>query len=257
MNQLYRKISLFMKIFIFLLYYLCGRGSKLDLSSLKYQLRIVFPNSLFIIVITSFFISLVFSLQILKEFLYLNAVQLIGSILSISFVRELSPVLTSIVIVGRVCSLFTAQLSTMVITEQVDALLVLGINPVNYLIVPRVLSMIISLPLLNIISILTSLVSGSFVSFLLYKIQPTIFFESIFYSYFFSDLLKSLFKTFVFALFISIISCSWGITSIRGSEGVGISTTSSVVMCLISVFVLNFILSYLLFNNLISSFQLY
>nr|ARW68232.1 hypothetical protein [Chondria sp. (in: red algae)] len=257
MNSLYHKIFLFAKIFIFLLYQLSGQILGCDFLRLIYYIKIFIPNSVFITTVTSFFISFVFSLQIVKEFLYLNAVQLIGSILSISFIRELSPVLTSIIVIGRVCSLFTSQLASMLVTEQIDALLVLGINPINYLILPRVLSMVVGLPLLNIISVFTSLVSGSFVCFILYGIHPNVFFMSVFYNCFFLDFLKSLFKTIIFALFISIISCVWGINSTGGSYGVGLSTTSSVIVCLILVFILNFFLSYLLFNNVISSFQLY
>ena len=178
MSQIYRKISVSAKIIISLFDQLITQTLIFDISSLVYQLSIVGPNSLFITVITSFFISLVLSLQIVKEFLYLDALQLVGSILSIAFIRELSPVLTSIIIIGRVCSLFTAQLASMVATEQIDVLLVLGINPINYLIIPRVLSMIIGLPLLNILSILTGLISSSFICFVLYNIHPTLFFVS-------------------------------------------------------------------------------
>lgn len=219
-----------------------------------FHFKIFIPNSLFIITITSFFISFVFSLQIVKEFLYLDTTQLVGSILSISFTRELSPVLTSIVIIGRVGSLFTSQLAYMLATEQIDALLVLGINPINYLIIPRILSMLFGLPLLNIVSIVTSLISGSFVCFILYGIHPSIFFKSVAYNCFLVDFLKSLLKTTVFALFVSITSCVWGITSKGGSSGVGLSTTSSIVVCLLLVFILNFVLSYLLFDTSVSSF---
>nr|ARW63662.1 hypothetical protein [Chondria sp. (in: red algae)] len=255
MNSLYHKILLFVKILIFLLYHLSGNTIGCCIMSSIYYIKIFIPNSIFITIITSFFISFVFSLQMVKEFLYLNAVQLIGSILSISFIRELSPVLTSIIVIGRVASLFTSQLASMLVTEQIDALLVLGINPINYLIIPRILSMVIGLPLLNIISIFTSLISGSFVCFILYGIHPNVFLSSVVYNYFFLDLFKSILKTLGFAVFISITSCVWGITSRGGSHGVGLSTTSSVIVCLILVFILNFLLSYLLFNNLISSFE--
>lgn len=255
MNSFYNQIFLSIKILRLLLYYLKNKIGRSDLSSFTFHLKILIPNSIFIITITSFFISFVFSLQIVKEFLYLDTTQLIGSILSISFIRELSPVLTSIIIIGRVCSLFTSQLASMLATEQIDALLVLGINPIKYLIIPRILSMLLGLPLLNIISIVTSLVSGSFVCFILYGIHPNLFFRSVAYNCFFIDFFKSLLKTSVFALFISLISCVWGITSEGGSLGVGLSTTSSIVICLLWVFIFNFLLSYLLFDTSVSSFS--
>ena len=204
---------------------------------------------------TSFFISLVFSLQIVKEFLYLDAVQLVGTVFSISFIRELSPVLTSIIVVGKVCSSFTSELAAMVATNQIDALFILGINPINYLIIPRITSMILGLPLLNLISLITSFLSGSFICFILYNIHPTIFFNSALYNNLIFDLFKSSVKTLVFALFISVISCVWGLTSMGNSRAVGLSTTSSVVTCLVVIFILNFFLSYVFFDNLLSSFQ--
>nr|ARW60135.1 hypothetical protein [Laurencieae sp.] len=255
MNQFYRKFFISTKIFTFFFHCFKGLASHLNLLDILYYTNLVVPSSLLITMITSFFISLVFSLQIVKEFLYLDAVKLVGAVFSMSFVRELSPVLTSIVIIGKVCSSFTAELATIIITEQLDALFILGINPINYLIVPRIISMILGLPMLNILSLLTSFLAGSFVCFVLYDIHPSIFLKSVFYSNLYIDLFKSLLKTFIFALSTSVISCVWGITSIGGSRGVGLSTTSSVVTCLISIFILNFILSYILFDNLISSFQ--
>lgn len=227
-----------------------------EYKALLEQLKVVGPSSLFITMVTSFFISLVFSLQIVKEFLYLNALELVGSVLAISFIRELSPVLTAIILIGKVGSFFTSELATMVVTEQIDALFILGINPVYYLILPRIIAVVIMLPLLNIFSLFTSLISSSFICFTLYSIDPAFFFASVFYSVVYIDLFKSFLKTLVFALFISIISCIWGITTVGGSKGVGSSTTSAVVTCLIFIFISNFILSYLMFDNLISTFQI-
>nr|QVQ56685.1 hypothetical protein [Erythrocystis saccata] len=129
----------------------------------------------FINITTSFFISLVLSLQLVKEFLYLNAGHLVSSILAISFIRELSPVLTSIIIICKVGSLFTSEIGTMVITEQIDALFILGINPICYLIYPRVLALILMFPILNLFSLFTSFFSSAFICFFLYNIDPHFF----------------------------------------------------------------------------------
>ena len=195
-------------------------------------------------------------MQIVKEFLYLDAPQLIGIIVSVSLIRELSPVLTSIVLVSRICSLFTSELCMMFVTEQIDALFILGINPINYLIVPRILSVVICLPLLNLISVTTGFFSASFISFVLYGIYPRLLFNSLIYDSFLVDLSKSSLKTVIFGFSISLISCVWGMTTRDGSKGVGISTTSSVVTCTLIIFVLNFVLSYFLFEDLVSSFQM-
>nr|YP_010850566.1 hypothetical protein Ycf63 [Lophurella hookeriana]WGH13355.1 hypothetical protein Ycf63 [Lophurella hookeriana] len=254
MNKFLHRIKLFVKMLALLVnpaVFFC-----LHYKNFLDQLVLIGPNSLFITMITSFFVSLVLSLQIVKEFLYLNATDLVGSILAISFIRELSPVLTSIIIIGRVGSFFTAEIATMTITEQIDALFILGINPINYLFLPRVLAMVLTLPILNVFSLFTSFISSSFICFTIYSIDASSFFQSLLYSVFFIDIFKSTLKILIFALFISIISCVWGITTTGGSKGVGLATTSSVVMSLIAVFILNFILSYFLFSDLVSSFEI-
>nr|YP_009397581.1 hypothetical protein [Dipterosiphonia australica]ARW66767.1 hypothetical protein [Dipterosiphonia australica] len=223
--------------------------------SLLKQIILIGPNSVLIIMMTSFFISLVLSLQIVKEFLYLNATSSVGSILAIAFIRELSPVLTSIIAIGKIGSLFASEIATMKVTEQIDALFILGINPISYLILPRVMALLLMLPMLNFCSLFTGFMSSSFTCFTFYAIHPSFFFSSLFYSCFYIDIFKSTLKTLIFGFFISIISCVWGITTNGGSQGVGLSTTSSVVTSLIVTFILNFILSYIMFSNLSSSFE--
>ena len=169
------KFNLFLKILLFLL----NPGTYLSISfdSLLEQAVVVGPNSLFITMITSFFISLVLNLQVVKEFLYLNASDLVASMLAIAFIRELSPVLTSVIIIGKVGSFFTSELAIMVVTEQVDALLLLGINPITYLILPRVIAVTFMLPLLHIFSLFTSFISSAFICFILYDLDSHFFFR--------------------------------------------------------------------------------
>ena len=149
----------------------------LDYKNFLKHLQSVGLDVFFINITTSFFISLVLSLQIVKEFLYLNAGHLVSSVLAISFIRELSPVLTAIIIICKVGSLFTSEIGTMVVTEQIDSLFILGINPICYLIYPRVLSLILMFPLLNLFSLFTSFISSSFICFFLYNISPNFFFK--------------------------------------------------------------------------------
>nr|YP_009500343.1 hypothetical protein [Gracilariopsis heteroclada]AXE43505.1 hypothetical protein [Gracilariopsis heteroclada] len=219
------------------------------------QIKIVGPDSLSIIIITAFFVGMVFTLQIVKEFLHINAISLVGSILTIAFIRELSPVLTSVIIVGRIASCFTAELATMSVTEQLDALYLLETSPISYLVIPRVLSSILILPFLNIFSFITSLFSSSFICFTIYNIHPEIFFTSSFSSLYIIDIIKSLFKTLIFGFLISVISCIWGINANGGAKGVGQSTTSSVVSSLLAVFIADFILSYIMFSKVGSSIK--
>nr|YP_009509213.1 hypothetical protein [Gracilaria vermiculophylla]AXI96863.1 hypothetical protein [Gracilaria vermiculophylla]QXU75076.1 hypothetical protein [Gracilaria vermiculophylla]WDZ67940.1 hypothetical protein [Gracilaria vermiculophylla] len=217
------------------------------------QIKIVGPDSLNIVMITAFFLGMVFTIQIVKEFLYINAVSLVGSVLTIAFLRELSPVLTSIIIVGRISSYITSELATMSVTEQLNALYLLEVNPLNYLVLPRVLACVLMLPCLNIVSFITSLFSSSFICFTIYNIHPEIFFTSSLLSLVIQDILKSLFKTIVFGFLIAFISCFWGLTASGGAKGVGKSTTLSVVTSLLAVFVFDFLLSYIMFSKVDSS----
>ena len=252
MSNFLKKILLSIEIIV----NVCTLHFELNIYVFHNQLNIIFSTSLSITIITSFFIGLIFSLQIVKEFLYLNAVNLIGSVLSISFLRELSPVLTSIILIGKIGSLFTAELATMSMTEQLDALYVLGINPINYLVKPRIIAFILILPLLNGISFITSILSSCFICYLLYNIEPILFFKSVFSILSLLDILKSTIKVLIFAFFISLISCVWGLTSSGGAKGVGESTTSAVIISLIFIFMLDFILSYCMFNDLDSSLKI-
>nr|YP_010619797.1 hypothetical protein PNW48_pgp161 [Symphyocladia marchantioides]WAX03810.1 hypothetical protein [Symphyocladia marchantioides] len=254
MKEFVCRVKLFFKVFVSLANPIIF--FRLNYNVLLEQIILIGPNSLLITMVTSFFISLVLSLQIVKEFLYLNATELVGSILAISFIRELSPVLTSIIVIGKVGSFFTSEIATMSVTEQIDALFILGINPIDYLLLPRILAVLLMLPMLNLFSLFTTLMSSSFICSIIYSIDPIFFFQSFFYSFLYLDICKSLLKTLIFGLFIAIISCVWGITTTGGSKGVGLSTTSSVVTSLLFVFILNFLLSYCMFNNLVSSFEL-
>lgn len=228
---------------------------EINRKNLLSQIIIVGPQSLGIIIITASFIGIVFTLQIIKEFLYLDASSFIGAILSLAFLRELSPVLTSVIIASRVGSAFTAELATMKVTEQVDALYLLNTNPVEYLVLPRLFSCICVLPFLNFLFLFSSLFSSIFICFIFYNIHPLIFCNSMLGALLYQDLLKSTFKVFVFGFTLSIISCTWGLTTIGGSKSVGQSTTSSVVTSLLMIFIIDFILTYLLFNNTSSIVQ--
>ena len=219
------------------------------------QIKFTGPGSVSIVLIAALFIGLVFSLQIVKELLYLDNTSLIGAVLTFAFLRELCPVLTCVLVIGRVCSSFTAELATMKVTGQVDALYFLHANPLIYLVTPRIIACLITLPILNILSFATSLASSAFICFFIYDIDPYIFFSSSFIVLSLSDVVKSSSKVFLFALSISIISCFVGLSTSGGSKGVGKSTTCSVVCCLLIVFCMNFILSYFMFNQLDSSLE--
>jgi len=151
------------------------------------QIIIVGPESLGIIIITASFIGIVFTLQVIKEFLYLDASSFIGAILSIAFIRELSPVFTAVIIAGRIGSFFASELATMKVTEQIDALYLLNTNPIIYLVLPRLLSCILVLPFLNLFFFFSSLFISMFICSIFYHIHPLLFFNSMSAGFFFED----------------------------------------------------------------------
>lgn len=223
--------------------------SNIDTGSLVNQMTIVGPGSLGISIVTASFISMVFTLQIVKEFLYLDAASIIGAILSLAFIRELSPVLVAVIIAGRISSSFTAEIATMKVTEQIDALYLLKTDPLIYLVVPRLISCVIMLPILNLIFFVTSVASSIFACFVFYNIHPWIFLKSVFLAVSYIDYLKSCLKTVFFGFLLCIISCFWGLTVVGGAKSIGQSTTSSVVTSLLVIFIADFLLSYLMFNT--------
>lgn len=227
----------------------------IDVFSLLEQMKLAGPDSLSISIITAFFVSMVFTLQIVKEMLYLNTINIVGAVLALAFIRELSPVLTAVILIGRVASSYAAELATMKVTEQLNALYLLETNPLLYLMLPRVLASIFMLPILNLISFVTSIAGSVFICFIFYRIDPNLFLISAFSVISIIDIIKSCIKMFFFSLAVSIISCLYGLSATGGAYGVGRSTTNAVVSCLLVVFILDFILSYLMFNHLDSSIK--
>nr|YP_009315483.1 Hypothetical protein ycf63 [Liagora brachyclada]SCW24141.1 Hypothetical protein ycf63 [Liagora brachyclada] len=206
-------------------------------------------GSLVIVLLTSCFVGMIFTFQVARELTYLNAADLVGSILTITFLRELAPVLTAIIVTGRIGSSYTAEIASMKITNQIDVLYVLHIDPIEYLVRPRVFACIIMLPVLNLVSLATSIASSIFISTILYHIAPTIFITSSYSSIYIWDVTYSFVKTFVFGLIIGVVSCTWGLTTQGGSMNVGRATTSSVVTILLTILLVDFCLSLLMFHN--------
>nr|WDA98939.1 MlaE family lipid ABC transporter permease subunit [Sciadococcus taiwanensis] len=213
------------------------------------QLNKVGIQSLSICLITACFVGMVFTIQVAKEFIYFEATSALGGVLSLALSRELSPVLTSVIIAGRIGSAFTAEIATMQVTEQIDALYILKTNPLDYLVIPRILACASMLPILSLLSFLTGLASSLLVSALFYNINPNIFINSSQYALTLWDILSGLIKSIVFGILIALISCSWGLTTKGGAKNVGESTTMAVVTSLLFIFTVDFLLSYLMYNN--------
>ncbi len=213
------------------------------------QFAVVGPESLGVALITSMFVGMVFTIQVAREFINFGAASAVGGVLAIALTRELGPVLTAVVLAGRVGSAFAAEIGTMRVTEQIDALQMLGANPVNYLVVPRVMACCLMMPVLTVFGLVTGLMGGMMVAANLYDIPRTIYLDSIRNFLGTWDIWAALIKSVIFGAMVAIIGCHWGLTTTGGAKGVGQSTTAAVVISLLAIFISNFFLSWVLFGG--------
>lgn len=213
------------------------------------QMAVVGPESLLITLLVAAVIGMVFSIEVTREFVSLGAGSTVGGVLAIALGRELAPILSAVVLAGRVGSAFAAEIGTMRVTEQIDALYVLKTDPIDYLVIPRVVACCLMLPVLTVFSFLIGMLGGMVMAEP-YGISPTVFLNSARNFLSVWDLCTSPIKGFVFGALIAIIGCSWGLTTTGGAKGVGQSTTTAVVTSLLAIFISNFFLSWLMFQGL-------
>lgn len=213
------------------------------------QLERVGPRSVGVCLLTSAFVGMAFTIQFVREFIRLGLTRSVGGVLALAFSRELSPVVTSIVVAGRVGSAFAAELGTMQVSEQMDTLRVLGANPVDYLVTPRVIACCIALPVLTLLCFTVGLASSALLADGIYGISANIILDSAQRALRPWDIVSAMIKSQVFGAIIAVVSCSWGVTTIGGAKGVGESTTSAVVISLVSIFIADFALSYCFFQG--------
>lgn len=200
-----------------------------------------------VIALTSLFTGMVLALQtgassrnIFNEPVY------IGTVVGFSLVKELGPVLTSIVVSGRVGAAIAAELGTMKVTEQIDALYTLGTNPVRYLSVPRFIACITMVPLLTVISNIIGILGGLLITVYNWHIPSTVYWEDIFNYMDTYSLFHGLIKSVIFGAIIVTISCYKGFNCEGGAEGVGKATTSAVMVSMVLILISDYFLSAIL-----------
>ena len=213
------------------------------------QLAMVGPDSLFIALLTAIFVGAVFTIQVAREFINFGAGNLVGGVLAVALTRELTPVLTAVILAGRVGSAFAAEIGTMKVTEQIDALLMLKTDPIDYLVIPRLLACLIMLPILTLLSLITGMSGGMLIATRIYNLSDTVFLDSARDFLDIWDIGSAMIKACCFGMLIAIIGCSWGLTTTGGAKGVGQSTTTAVVTALLVIFVSNFFLSWVMFQG--------
>lgn len=206
-------------------------------------------QSLIIVLLTSLFTGMVFSLESAVQAVQYGFGSFVGGIVSYTNVRELGPMLTAVVVAGRVCAAIAAELGSMVVTEQIEALQSLGLAPVRFLVVPRVLALMIMLPLLTVFADVIGVLGGEWIANAQAHIAYNDFMSSARQTIGFEDVVKGLFKSVIFGIIIALVGSYQGLTTTGGAAGVGKSTTNAVVICIILIFIMNFGMSYFLYGG--------
>ena len=207
------------------------------------QMDIIGVGSLTIILLTGFFTGGVLTLQTFPTLKFYGAQSQTGYLVALSLVRELGPVLSALMVTGRVGSAISAELGSMVVSQQIDAMRALGTDPVRKLVAPRLIALLITLPLLTVAADVIGIIGGYAVAAGLYNMESSTFFNSVRQGITVDDLIGGIIKPIVFALLIGAIACNKGLKTQGGTVGVGRSTTSAVVTASIVVIVADFFLA--------------
>jgi phospholipid/cholesterol/gamma-HCH transport system permease protein len=203
-------------------------------------------SSLPIVLLTAIFTGMVLALQTAYGLHRFGAKNYVGNLVGLALARELGPVLTAIMVCGRVGAGIAAEIASMVVTEQVDAIRALGGNPVQRLVTPRLVAGMLSMPLLSGVAVIIGIIGGLIVAVVELNISAYQYYRSYLYAVQISDVVDGLIKSFFFGIIVVSIACFKGMRARGGTEGVGLTTTSAVVTGSLMVFISNFFLTKLL-----------
>ncbi|HEV7241663.1 MAG TPA: ABC transporter permease [Thermoanaerobaculia bacterium] len=219
------------------------RQGALERPLLIQQFEQIGVRSLSIVIITSAFIGMVLALQTAYALEDFGGKLFVGMIVSLSLVRELAPVLMSLMVGGRVGAGMTAELGTMKVTEQIDALRALATNPVRKLVVPRVVATTLMFPLLTVIAICLGIIGGLIIAVANLNLSANYYLRSVIETVKYNDLASGIGKTFFFGFAIALVACFNGLRTSGGADGVGRATTTTVVTGAITVLIMDFFLT--------------
>jgi phospholipid/cholesterol/gamma-HCH transport system permease protein len=207
------------------------------------QMDVIGVGSLTIILLTGFFTGAVLTLQTYPTLAFYGAQTQTGYLVAYSLIRELGPVLSALMVTGRVGSAISAELGSMVVTEQIAAMRALGTDPIRKLVIPRLLALILMLPLLTVGADVFGIIGGASIAQGLYNLPFSVYFTAVQNGITIQDVLGGVIKPLVFGLIIGAIACKKGLATEGGTEGVGRSTTSAVVLASIVVIIADFFLA--------------
>lgn len=227
-------------------YIVSGRFS---LKHFTQQLAFVGIDTLGISLIMATFSGMVISLQIAKEMVKQGAADFVGALVSLAIVRELAPIMTAFSVIAMAGSAYAAELSTMKITSQVNALKVLHVSPVRYLLMPRVLAGIAALPLMTIITAFAGILGGMVISHLVADLSMGKYLDSVWHQVELRDIITMLLKAAVFGFIIFLMATTIGINTSGGSREVGVATTRAVVWSFVIMAIMDYVITFLVYGT--------
>jgi len=239
----------------------CGKITILFASTLfwmvrpPYRVRLLFKQleeigykSIPVAILTTTFTGGILALQSYSSFKRFDAESLIGTMVAISLCRELAPILVGLIVAGRVSSAMAAELGSMRVTEQIDALHTLAVNPIQYLIVPRMIACFLTLPILTLIGDALGITGGFLVATKVYGLNPLTYVRASFDYLTYEDVYSGIIKSSIFGLAIAIIGCYKGFYTEGGAVGVGKATTSAVVISMMMILIIDYIMGAIFFS---------
>jgi phospholipid/cholesterol/gamma-HCH transport system permease protein len=201
-----------------------------------------------IVLLTSLFTGMVISLESAVQAVQFGVGDLVGGGVAFISARELGPMLSAVVVAGRTGAAIAAELGSMVVTEQVEAIEALGLSPVQMLVVPRLLALMVMLPILTVFADIVSVLGGMWLAQTVAHISHDVFIQSARQAVSLLDVVKGLSKAVVFGAIIALVGSYQGLGTRGGAAGVGRATTGAVVISIILIFITNFVMSFLLYG---------
>lgn len=207
------------------------------------QMDVIGVGSLPIVLLTGFFTGAVLALQTYRTLTRFGSATILGEAVALSVVRELGPVLTALVVAGRVSSGIASEIGSMLVSEQVDALRSMGTDPERKLVAPRLYASLATLPLLTILSDFIALIGGYIIAVTIAHLTSSEYWSPAYQSLDYHDVTQGLVKPVFFAIVIAVVGCYYGLNTTGGTEGVGRSTTQAVVVASVVILVLDFFIT--------------
>jgi len=207
------------------------------------QMDIIGFGSLPIVLLTGFFTGGVLALQTYRTLSTFGEVGVLGEVLALSIVRELGPVLTALMVAGRISSGIASEIGSMLVSEQIDAMRALGSDPLRKLVAPRLLASVLTLPLLTVLADFFGMLGGYVVSVYTVRLSSQEYWVPAYQALTFQDVSQGLIKPFFFAVAIALVGCYFGLHTTGGTAGVGQSTTQAVVASSILIILLDFLIT--------------